>query len=68
MADLEAQRAIEKEEEAKKKDGNMKSQEISIKQLKQLLTQKNCTKKDLQRAQSKIKIGLKRTAELEEDH
>ena len=74
MADLEAQRAIEKEEEAKrkeleakKKDGNMKSQEISIKQLKQLLTQKNCTKKDLQRAQSKIEMGLKRRAELEED-
>ena len=36
-------------------------------QVQQLLTQKNCTKKDLQRAQSKIKIGLKRTAELEED-
>ena len=74
MADLEAQRATEKEEEAKrkeleakKKDGNMKSQEISIKQLKQLLTQKNCTKKDLQRAQSKIEMGLKRRAELEED-
>ena len=36
MADLEAQRAIEKEEEAKrkeleaKKDENMKSQEISV--------------------------------------
>ena len=36
-------------------------------QLKQLLTQKNCTKKDLQRAQSKIEMGLKRRAELEED-
>ena len=35
--------------------------------MKQLLTQKNCTKKDLERAQSKIKMGLKRTAELEED-
>ena len=35
--------------------------------IKQLLTQKNCTKMDLQRAQSKIKMGLKRTAELEED-
>ena len=35
--------------------------------IKQLLIQKNCTKKDLQRAQSKIKMGLKRTAELEED-
>ena len=36
-------------------------------QLKQLLTQKNCTKKDLQGAQSKIEIGLKRRPELEED-
>ena len=36
-------------------------------QLKNLLTQKNCTKKDLQRAQSKIEMGLKRRAELEED-
>ena len=36
-------------------------------QLKQLLTQKNCTKKDLQRAPSKIEKGLKRRAELEED-
>ena len=30
MADLEAQRAIEKEEEAKTKDGNMKSHEILV--------------------------------------
>ena len=97
MADLEAQRAVEKEEEAKrkeleakKKDENMKSQEISVltasleqlqncltvaddsvkegnELLKQLLTQKNCTKKDLQRVQSKKKMGLKRRAELEED-
>ena len=36
-------------------------------QLKQLLTQTNCTKKDLQRAQSKIEMGLKRRAEFEED-
>ena len=36
-------------------------------QLKQLLTHKNCTKKDLQRAQTKIEMGLKRRAELEED-
>ena len=36
-------------------------------QLKQLLTQKNCTKKDLQRAQSKVEMSLKRKAELEED-
>ena len=36
-------------------------------QLKQLLTQKKSTKKDLQRAQSKIEMGLKRRAELEED-
>ena len=75
MTDLEAQKAIEKEEEAKrkleaKKDESMKSQEISVltasleqlqnsltvaddsvkednEQLKQLLTQKECTKKDL---------------------
>ena len=97
MADLEAQRAIEKEEEAKrkelearKKDGNMRSEEISVRtasleqlqnsltvaddsvkegneQVKPLLTQKNCTKKDLQRAQSKMEMGLKRRAELEED-
>ena len=90
IADVEAQRAIEKEEEAKKKDEHMRNQEISVltaslkqlqnsltvaddsvkednEQVQQLLTQKNCTKKDLQRAQSKIKIGLKRTAELEED-
>ena len=97
MADLEAQRAIEKEEEAKrkeleakKKDENVQSQEISVltastkqlqnslivaddsvkegnEQLKQLLTQRNCTKKDLQRAQRKIEMGLKRRAELEED-
>ena len=97
MADLEAQRAIEKEEEAKrkeletkKKDENMKCQEILVltasleqlqnslrvaddsvkkgnEQLKQLLTQKNWTKEDLQRAQSKIEMGLKRRVELEED-
>ena len=35
--------------------------------LKQLLTHKNCTKKDLQRAQSKIEMSLKRRAKLEED-
>ena len=34
-------------------------------QLKQLLSQKNCTKQLLQRAQSKIEMGLKRRAELE---
>ena len=36
-------------------------------QLQQLLTQKNCVKKDLQRAQSKIEMGQKRRAEPEED-
>ena len=36
-------------------------------QLKQLLTQKNWTKEDLQRAQSKIEMGLKGRVELEED-
>ena len=36
-------------------------------QLKQLLTHKNCTRKDLQRAQSKIEMSLKRRAKLEED-
>ena len=39
----------------------------SNEQLEQLLTQKNCTKKVLQRAQSKAEMGLKRRAELEED-
>ena len=41
------------------KDGN--------EQLKQQLTLKNCTKKELQEAQSKIEMGLKRRAELEMD-
>ena len=41
------------------KDGN--------EQLKQLLTLKNCTKKELQEAQSKTEMGLKRRAELEMD-
>ena len=36
-------------------------------QLKQLLTLKNCTKKELQKAQSKIEMGLKRRAEVEMD-
>ena len=36
-------------------------------QLKELLSQKNCTKHQLQRAQSKIEMGLKRRAELEAD-
>ena len=36
-------------------------------QLKQLLIHKNYTKKDLQRAQSKIEMSMKRRAKLEED-
>ena len=36
-------------------------------QLKELLSQKNCTKHQLQRAPGKIEMGLKRRAELEAD-
>ena len=36
-------------------------------QLKELLSQTNCTKHQLQRAQSNIEMGLKRRAELEAD-